>query len=74
MIRINMEIIKEVMWVVVGFVYTVETIGRVVSGSILSTKICLSQDLKVNSVNTRFIRNFCGRYLVDIVLCGRYFK
>jgi hypothetical protein len=28
MIRINMEIIKEVMWVVVGFVYTVETIGR----------------------------------------------
>ena len=37
-------------------------------------KICLSQDLKVKSVNTRFIRNFCGRYLVDIVLCGRYFK
>ena len=24
-------------------------------------KICLSQDLKVNSVNTRFIRNFCGQ-------------
>ena len=21
---------------------------------------------------TRFLRNFCGRYLVDKVLCGRY--
>ena len=27
MIRINMEIIKEVMWVVVGFVYTVKLLG-----------------------------------------------
>ena len=23
-------------------------------------------------VNTRFLRNFCGRYLVDKMLCGRY--
>ena len=35
-------------------------------------KICISQDLKVNIVNARFSRNFCGRYLVDKVLCGRY--
>ena len=35
-------------------------------------KICISQDLKVNIVNARFSRNFCGPYLVDKVLCGRY--
>ena len=23
-------------------------------------------------VNTRFLRSFCGQYLVDKVLCGRY--
>ena len=23
-------------------------------------------------VTTRFLRNFCGRYLVDKMLCGRY--
>ena len=35
-------------------------------------KMCISQDLKVNIVNARFSRKFCGRYLVDKVLCGRY--
>ena len=34
--------------------------------------MCISQDLKVNSVNAHFLRNFCGQYLVDKVLCGRY--
>ena len=32
----------------------------------------LPQDLKENSENMRFLRKFCGRYLVDKVLCGRY--
>ena len=34
-------------------------------------KMYISEDL-VNSVNVRFLSNFCGRYLVDKVLCGRY--
>ena len=35
-------------------------------------KMCISQDLKVNSVNAHFLRNFCGQYLVNKVLCGQY--
>ena len=40
MIRINMEIIKEVMWVVVGFVYTVKLLGdlKVCKWGLLTTK------------------------------------